>query len=50
MGAQCSEHTAEEVSDLIGGIVDYKLSQCGAGSVEEWLGGEIAEGAGKTSD
>ncbi len=50
LGAQCSEHTAEEVSDLIGGIVDYKLSQCGAGSVEEWLSGEIAEGAGKTSD
>ena len=50
LGAQCSEHTAEEVSDLIGGIVDYKLSQCGAGSIEEWLNGEIAEGAGKTSD
>ena len=50
MGAQCSEHTAEEVSDLIGGIIDYKLRGCGAGSIEEWLGGEIAEGAGTTSD
>lgn len=50
MEAQCSEHTAEEVADLIGGIVDYKLSQCGAGSIEEWLGGSIAEGAGTTSD
>ncbi|MCR4640065.1 DUF4430 domain-containing protein [Ruminococcus sp.] len=48
--AQCSEHTAEEVSDLIGGIVDYKLSHCGAGSIDEWLSGEIAEGAGTTSD
>ena len=50
MVAQCSEHTAEEVSDLIGGIVDYKLSQCGAGSIDEWLSGEVAEGAGTTSD
>ena len=50
IGAQCSEHTAEEVSDLIGGIVDYKLSQCGAGSIEDWISGDIASGAGRTSD
>lgn len=50
MDAMCSEHTVDEVNDLIGGIVDYKLSQCGAGSIEEWLGNDIAAGAGTTSD
>ena len=50
MDALCSEHTVDEVSDLIGGIVDYKLSQCSAGSVDEWLSGDIAAGAGTTSD
>ena len=37
--AECSDHTVGEVDDLIGGIVSYKLSQAGAGSIEEWLGG-----------
>lgn len=46
----CYEYTVDEVSDLIGGIVDYKLSQCGAGSIDEWLSGAIADSAGKTSD
>ena len=50
MDALCSEHTVDEVSDLIGGIVDYKLSQCGAGSIDDWLRGDIAAGAGRTSD
>ncbi len=44
------EYTVDEVSDLIGGIVDYKLGQYGAGSIEEWLGGAAADGAGTTSD
>lgn len=48
--AECSSYTADEVNSLIGGIIDYKLSQCGVGSVEEWLNGDIAEGAGTTSD
>ena len=48
--AACYEYTADEINELIGGIVDYKLSQAGAGSVEEWLRGDIAAGAGTTSD
>ena len=48
--AECSDHTVGEVDDLIGGIVSYKLSQAGAGSIEEWLGGGIAEGAGTVTD
>ena len=50
MDALCSEHTVDEVSDLIGGIVDYKLSQCGSGSIDDWLRVDIAAGAGRTSD
>ena len=48
--AECSEHTVGEVDDLIGGIISYKLGQAGAGSVEEWLNGDIAYGAGTVSD
>ena len=48
--AECSDHTVGEVDDLIGGIIDYKLGQAGAGSIEEWLNGDIAEGAGTVSD
>lgn len=48
--AACYEYTADEVNELIGGIVDYKLNQTGAGSIEDWLRGDIAAGAGTTSD
>ena len=48
--AECSDHTVGEVDDLIGGIVDYKLGQAGAGSIEEWLSGGIADGAGTVTD
>ena len=48
--AECSDHTVGEVDDLIGGIIDYKLGQVGAGSIEEWLGEGIAEGAGTVTD
>ena len=48
--AECSDHTVGEVDDLIGGIIDYKLGQAGAGSIEEWLGEGIAEGAGTVTD
>ena len=44
------EHTVGEVDDLIGGIVDYKLNQTGSGSVEDWLSGDIAAGAGTSTD
>ena len=47
--AHC-EHTVGEVDDLIGGIVDFKLGQVGAGSIEEWLAGDIAAGAGTSTD
>ena len=46
----CYEYTVDEVSDLIGGIVDYKLSQDGAGSIEDWLGGAAVNGAGTISE
>ena len=42
--------TVGEVDDLIGGIVDYKLEQTGSGSVEDWISGNIAAGAGRTTD
>ncbi len=48
--AECYEYTADDVDSVIGGIVDYKLRQTGSGSVQEWLRGEAAEGAGRTSD
>lgn len=48
--AECSEYTADDIQSVIGGIVDYKLRQAGCGSVQEWLGSECAEGAGRTSD
>ena len=50
LSAKCSDHTVGEVDDLIGGIIDYKLGQAGAGSIEEWLRNGIAEGAGTVSD
>ncbi|WP_295072072.1 DUF4430 domain-containing protein [Ruminococcus sp.] len=48
--AECYEYTADDIESVIGGIVDYKLRQTGSGSVQEWLVGEAAEGAGRTSD
>ncbi|SEH66166.1 protein of unknown function [Ruminococcus flavefaciens] len=48
--AECCEYTADDIESVIGGIVDYKLRQTGSGSVQEWLGGEAAEGAGRSSD
>ena len=48
--AECSDYTVGEVDDFIGGIIDYKLGQAGAGSIEEWLNGDIAEGAGTVTD
>ena len=46
----CYEYTVDEVSDLIGGIVDYKLSQSGAGSIDDWLNGPAAYSAGTNAD
>jgi len=48
--AECSSHTVDEIRSLIDGIVDYKLNEAGAASVDEWLNGSIASGAGTTSD
>ena len=48
--AECSEYTADDIEAVIGGIVDYKLNQTGCGSVQEWLNGAGADGAGRTSD
>ncbi len=48
--AACYEYTVDEVSDLIGGIVDFKVSQDGAGTLDEWLSTTAADNAGKTSE
>lgn len=48
--AECSEYTVDKVTDLIDGIVSYRLSQTGSGSIQEWINGEITENAGTLSE
>lgn len=43
-------YTVGEVQSLIDGIVAYKLQTTGSGSVQDWISGEIASGAGASSD
>ena len=44
------EYTADEVDDLIGGILAYKLEECGADNVQEWIDGYLTEKAGIMSE
>lgn len=44
------EYTADEVDELIGGIVDYKLDEAGAYSIDDWISGGLSAGAGVSSE
>ena len=48
--AAAKEYTVGEVQSLIDGIVDYKLGQAGAGSVQDWINGDITANAGTKSE
>lgn len=48
--AECSEYTVDEVRSLVDGIVSYKLSGTGCGSVQEWINGPLTDGAGRDSE
>lgn len=39
-----------EAKSLIDGIVDYKLKEAGAGSIQEWIDGKLTENAGVLSE
>ena len=43
-------YTADEVDDLIGGILAYKLEESGADDVQEWIDGYLSEKAGVMSE
>lgn len=48
--AAAAEYTVGEVTDLIDGIVSYKLNEAGAGGIQEWIDGGLTDGAGTTSE
>ncbi|MGN0581996.1 MAG: DUF4430 domain-containing protein [Oscillospiraceae bacterium] len=48
--AECSEYTVDEIQSLIDGIISYKLSESGAGSVSEWKDNGLVSGAGISSE
>lgn len=41
---------AEEAGEMLNGILQYKLSENGADSVQDWIDGELAQNAGMTSE
>ncbi|SEL25860.1 protein of unknown function [Ruminococcus sp. YRD2003] len=43
-------YTADEVDDLIGGILAYKLDESGADSVQDWIDGYLTDKAGVMSE
>ena len=43
-------YTADEVDDLIGGILAYKLDEAGADDVQEWIDGYLSKKAGVMSE
>ena len=43
-------YTADEVDDLIGGILAYKLDESGADDVQEWIDGYLTDKAGVMSE
>lgn len=45
-----STHTVAEVENLCDGIVGYKESACGSGSVQDWIDTELCENAGITAE
>lgn len=48
--ARAAEYTVGEVSDLIDGIVSYKLNEAGADDIQSWIDGALTDGAGTTSE
>lgn len=42
--------TADRLDSLVGGIVAFKLDECGARSVQEWIDHSLAENAGVSSE
>ncbi len=45
-----SADTVDDAKSVIGGIAMYKMSESGAGSVQEWADGGIRDGAGADTD
>ena len=43
-------YTADEVDDLIGGIIAYKLNDSGSGSIQDWIDGRLTDDAGVLSE
>lgn len=43
-------YTADEVDDLIGGILAYKLDESGADDVQDWIDGYLSDKAGVMSE
>ncbi|MBR4363105.1 MAG: DUF4430 domain-containing protein [Ruminococcus sp.] len=43
-------YTADEVDDLIGGIIAYKLNVSGSGSIQDWIDGRLTDDAGVMSE
>ncbi len=41
---------AEDAGEMLDGILQYKLSENGADSVQEWIDGELTQNAGMTSE
>ena len=48
--AKSQEYTVGEVQSLIDGIVGYKLNSAGAGSIQDWISGQLTDGAGSLSE
>ncbi len=42
--------TVDDVWSVIDGIAMFKMSECGAGSLQEWADGAISDGAGTDTD
>ena len=42
--------TVDDVWSVIDGIAMFKMSECGAGSMQEWADGALCEGAGTDAD
>lgn len=48
--AETNNETVSEAQSLADGIIDFKLSQTGSDSVQDWIDGSLTENAGKASE
>ncbi len=48
--SNCAEYTVGEAESLADGIVSYRLKNAGADSVQDWINGELTNGAGTVSE